>query len=279
MEIVKGRAVSRTNTGYADVGVIVEAIADLADHVDAAAALALKKYVKHLPDADTGAFVSPVSIARYAAIRADSAIPAADLNPADAQCGVQRHGPDRAPAARVRLRAGAQLRADQQVRVHERREPDALVPGRRRVLPLPGGRGPARGLRRRLLHRRLAVPAGRDHRAGGGAADRARAVRPGLVREPWPSAELHLLVGVPEHLRVLPARARTRSPAARRSARTAWPAWSSPTTPLTPPSRRASCPTTSSPTGTPARPSRGSCSTTRSWCWPRASPARAAATR
>ncbi|GAA3592783.1 hypothetical protein GCM10022419_089640 [Nonomuraea rosea] len=80
MEIVKGRAVSRTNTGYADVGVIVEAIADLADHVEAAGALALKKYVKFLPAADTAAFVSPVSIARYAAIRADAAIPAADLN-------------------------------------------------------------------------------------------------------------------------------------------------------------------------------------------------------
>ncbi|WP_336215227.1 polysaccharide lyase family 8 super-sandwich domain-containing protein [Nonomuraea sp. LPB2021202275-12-8] len=81
MEIVKGRAVSRTATGYADVGVIVEAIADLADHVEAGDALALKKYVKHLPAADTAAFVSPVSIAGYAAIRADSAIPAADLNP------------------------------------------------------------------------------------------------------------------------------------------------------------------------------------------------------
>ncbi|WP_433515228.1 polysaccharide lyase family 8 super-sandwich domain-containing protein [Nonomuraea sp. CA-143628] len=80
MEIVKGRAVSRTGTGYADVGVIVEAIADLADHVTAADALALKKYVKFLPAADTAAFASPVSIARYAAIRADAAIPAADLN-------------------------------------------------------------------------------------------------------------------------------------------------------------------------------------------------------
>jgi hyaluronate lyase len=80
MEIVKGRAVSRTNTGYADVGVIVEAIADLADHVEEAGALALKKYVRFLPAADTAAFVSPVSIARYAAIRADAAIPAADLN-------------------------------------------------------------------------------------------------------------------------------------------------------------------------------------------------------
>ncbi|MFC7592436.1 polysaccharide lyase family 8 super-sandwich domain-containing protein [Nonomuraea antimicrobica] len=80
MEIVKGRAVSRTVTGYADVGVIVEAIADLADHVGAAEALALRKYVRFLPAADTAAFVSPVSIARYAAIRADSAVPAADLN-------------------------------------------------------------------------------------------------------------------------------------------------------------------------------------------------------
>ncbi|MBE1558735.1 polysaccharide lyase family 8 super-sandwich domain-containing protein [Nonomuraea africana] len=82
MEIVKGRAVSRTTTGYADVGVIVEAIADLADHARSADALALKKYAKFIPAADTAAFVSPVSIARYAAIRADAAIPAADLNPA-----------------------------------------------------------------------------------------------------------------------------------------------------------------------------------------------------
>ncbi|MGW7483112.1 polysaccharide lyase family 8 super-sandwich domain-containing protein [Nonomuraea muscovyensis] len=81
MEIVKGRAASRTTTGYADVGVIVEAIADLADHVEDAGALALRKYVRFLPPADTAAFVSPVSIARYAAIRLDSAVPAADLNP------------------------------------------------------------------------------------------------------------------------------------------------------------------------------------------------------
>ncbi|MDA0633312.1 polysaccharide lyase beta-sandwich domain-containing protein [Nonomuraea sp. MCN248] len=81
MEIVKGRAVSRTTTGYADVGVIVEAIADLADHVGDDRALALRKYVKHLPAADTGAFVSPVSVARYEEIRADPAIPAEDLNP------------------------------------------------------------------------------------------------------------------------------------------------------------------------------------------------------
>ncbi|WP_237102678.1 polysaccharide lyase family 8 super-sandwich domain-containing protein [Nonomuraea sp. MG754425] len=79
MEIVKGRAVSRTATGYADIGVIVEAIADLADHVEDA--LPLKKYLRFLPAADPAAFLSPVSIARYAAIRADAAVPAADLNP------------------------------------------------------------------------------------------------------------------------------------------------------------------------------------------------------
>ena len=81
MEIVKGRAVSRPATGYTDVAVIVEAIADLADHVGADSALALKKYVRFLPATDTATFVSPVSIARYTAIRADTAIGAADLNP------------------------------------------------------------------------------------------------------------------------------------------------------------------------------------------------------
>ncbi|QFY13095.1 silent information regulator protein Sir2 [Nonomuraea phyllanthi] len=79
MEIVKGRAVSRTGTGYADTAVIVEAVTDLAEHVEDP--LALKKYVKFLPAANADGFVSPLSIARYAAIRADSAIPAADLNP------------------------------------------------------------------------------------------------------------------------------------------------------------------------------------------------------
>ncbi|MEV0614641.1 polysaccharide lyase family 8 super-sandwich domain-containing protein [Nonomuraea sp. NPDC050404] len=81
MEIVKGRAVSRTNTGYSDVGVVIEAIADLADHVEDARPL--KAYLRFLPAADTTSFVSPVSIARYAAVRADASIPAADLNPAE----------------------------------------------------------------------------------------------------------------------------------------------------------------------------------------------------
>ncbi|GAB3456663.1 polysaccharide lyase family 8 super-sandwich domain-containing protein [Actinophytocola sediminis] len=87
MEIVKGRAVSRPATGYADVAIVVEAIVDLADYATGANAVALKGYVKHLraasPSAlDPTSFVSPASIQRYADIMADAAIPEADLNPA-----------------------------------------------------------------------------------------------------------------------------------------------------------------------------------------------------
>ena len=86
MEIVKGRAVSRTTTGYTDVAVVVEAIVDLADYTDDANALALKGYVKFLRSAATGVldpagFVSPASVRRYADIMADGSIPAGDLNP------------------------------------------------------------------------------------------------------------------------------------------------------------------------------------------------------
>ena len=87
MEIVKGRAVSRTTTGYADVAVVVEAVVDLSDHASGADALALKGYVKFLGSTsratlDPTRFVSPVSVMRYADIVGDGTIPAADLNPA-----------------------------------------------------------------------------------------------------------------------------------------------------------------------------------------------------
>jgi hyaluronate lyase len=85
MEIVKGRAVSRTTTGYADVAIVAEAVVDLSGY--AADPAALKSYVKYLRESsraplDPSRFVSPVSVARYAEIVADSTIPAADLNPA-----------------------------------------------------------------------------------------------------------------------------------------------------------------------------------------------------
>ncbi|GAA3730791.1 polysaccharide lyase 8 family protein [Plantactinospora mayteni] len=86
MEIVKGRAVSRTTTGYADVANVVEAVVDLSGHATGADARALAGYVKFVRQTSRAAlnpstFVSPVSIARYADILADATIPAADLNP------------------------------------------------------------------------------------------------------------------------------------------------------------------------------------------------------
>ncbi|MGW0763835.1 polysaccharide lyase family 8 super-sandwich domain-containing protein, partial [Streptomyces sp. NPDC002814] len=87
MEIVKGRAVSRTNTGYSDVAVVVEAVVDLSPLAEGADATALKSYVKHIRSTsrtapDPSSFVSPVSIVRYADIIGDATIPPADLGPA-----------------------------------------------------------------------------------------------------------------------------------------------------------------------------------------------------
>ncbi|GAB2636881.1 polysaccharide lyase family 8 super-sandwich domain-containing protein [Kribbella swartbergensis] len=83
MEIVKGRAVSRTTTGYADVAVVVEAIVDLADYATGEDAARLKSFVKFTarPTINPNSFVSPVSIARFADLQADPAIVPADLNP------------------------------------------------------------------------------------------------------------------------------------------------------------------------------------------------------
>ncbi|BBB01505.1 putative polysaccharide lyase, family 8 [Actinacidiphila reveromycinica] len=85
MEAVKGRAVSRTTTGYADVGAVVESVADLSAHAAGADATALAGYVKFVRQesrapVDPVSFVSPVSVARYADILADASVPAADLN-------------------------------------------------------------------------------------------------------------------------------------------------------------------------------------------------------
>ncbi|MFK4083046.1 polysaccharide lyase family 8 super-sandwich domain-containing protein [Kribbella sp. NPDC020789] len=84
MEIVKGRAVSRTATGYDDVAVVVEAVVDLADYSAAADAARLKAFAKFTarPTINPNSFASPVSIARFAELRADPAIVPADLNPA-----------------------------------------------------------------------------------------------------------------------------------------------------------------------------------------------------
>ncbi|MQY16149.1 Xanthan lyase [Streptomyces sp. RB5] len=84
MEIVKGRAVSRTTTGYADVATIVEAAVDLAGYSTGAEADALRGWVKFVRGNSRAAlnpasFVSPLSIVAYTAILADTTVPAADL--------------------------------------------------------------------------------------------------------------------------------------------------------------------------------------------------------
>ncbi|MEV3853902.1 polysaccharide lyase family 8 super-sandwich domain-containing protein [Streptomyces sp. NPDC050095] len=86
MEAVKGRSVSRTGTGYDDVATVVEAVVDLASLSTGDAATALKSYVKHIRATsrsalDPTAFVSPLSVVRYADVLADASVPAADLNP------------------------------------------------------------------------------------------------------------------------------------------------------------------------------------------------------
>ncbi|MEE4542429.1 polysaccharide lyase family 8 super-sandwich domain-containing protein [Streptomyces sp. V4-01] len=85
MEPVKGRAVSRTTTGYADVATVVEAVVDLSGHATGADAAALAGYVKYVRQTsraalDPASFVSPVSVVRYAEILADPGVPARDLN-------------------------------------------------------------------------------------------------------------------------------------------------------------------------------------------------------
>jgi len=89
MECVKGRAVARPGTGYSDLGTVIEAIVDLVDRLGPDQAERLSQYLRFLVDAaatapNVNAFVSPVSVVRYADIIGDETIPAADLNPEQA---------------------------------------------------------------------------------------------------------------------------------------------------------------------------------------------------
>ncbi|TRY19734.1 silent information regulator protein Sir2 [Tessaracoccus rhinocerotis] len=86
MEIVKGRAVSRTGTGYADVVTVVEGATDLSRHLEGAEADQMRAYVKYLatePPAapNTSSFVSPATIGAYGDIVADPALEAANIVP------------------------------------------------------------------------------------------------------------------------------------------------------------------------------------------------------
>lgn len=84
MEAVKGRAVSRTNSGYSDVATIAEAAAALVRHVDEGW---VASYAKHLIGAsrtDPARFASPVTVAAAADLLADDSIPSIDAHPSTA---------------------------------------------------------------------------------------------------------------------------------------------------------------------------------------------------
>lgn len=86
MEIVKGRAVSRTTSGYTDGATAIQALVDLSAFVASAESAALKAYVnfirqKSRATVNPTSFVSPVTITRYADILADPSIGAKDINP------------------------------------------------------------------------------------------------------------------------------------------------------------------------------------------------------
>lgn len=87
MEIVKGRAVSRKDSGYADSAAVAEAVTDLSVYAGDERAAALRSYVKHLHESsatapETARFASPLTVVRYAEIVGDASLPARDLNPA-----------------------------------------------------------------------------------------------------------------------------------------------------------------------------------------------------
>lgn len=89
MEMIKGRAISRTTTGYKDAVSVVESAVTLSAYAGSPGSGDLKSYVKYLHDIpqvaiDPNSFTSPTSVQRYAEIVSDASIPAADLLPQQA---------------------------------------------------------------------------------------------------------------------------------------------------------------------------------------------------
>lgn len=84
MEIVKGRGVSRTTSGYTDVAGVLESATELSGFAEGDIALELAGWVKHVvarsPHPVTAAsFDSPLTIVRFAQILNDPTIPATDV--------------------------------------------------------------------------------------------------------------------------------------------------------------------------------------------------------
>ncbi|MEU0369059.1 polysaccharide lyase family 8 super-sandwich domain-containing protein [Streptomyces sp. NPDC006283] len=129
MEIVKGRSVSRTTTGYADVAAVVEAVVDLSGHGTGTDAEALESYVKYVQQTsrtaiDPARFVSPVSVARHAEILASTA-PPRDL--AAAECTVAFNAMDKTVHRRPGY-AFALARSSQRISKYEYMSGENLMP-------------------------------------------------------------------------------------------------------------------------------------------------------
>lgn len=83
MEIVKGRGVARTTSGYTDVVPVIEAVTDLAAHRPDADALALRSWVKHVTSSSkvavsASSFLSPGSIVAWTRLMKDAGVPASN---------------------------------------------------------------------------------------------------------------------------------------------------------------------------------------------------------
>ncbi|WP_045518500.1 polysaccharide lyase 8 family protein [Neobacillus niacini] len=81
MEIVKGRALSRTGTGYQDVTSIVEAMVDLSSYLNEEESKALQSHIKYIADSSkvkvsSGSFTSYKPIIRFHQIMEDSSVKA-----------------------------------------------------------------------------------------------------------------------------------------------------------------------------------------------------------
>ncbi len=261
MEIVKGRAVSRTGTGYDDVAVIVEAIVDLADYASPEDSKQLKSFAKFTARAtiNVNSFVSPVSIGRFADLKADASIVPADLNPAALSTAF--NAMDRTVHRRPGY-AFALARNSSRISKYEYMSGENLLPwfqGDGAHYLYLAGQDQTQSFGIDYFTTVSPYALARRDRAGRDAASRSRSCtgrRTTTTRRPSPRRRRR-------RTRTSTSRSEpTSTPAARRSTRTARSAGCSPTTSRT--RRGRACRTTSWSTGTRRRPSRGSCSTTRS---------------
>ena len=208
MEIVKGRAVSRTATGYTNATSVVESVVAMTAHSTPESAAGLESYVAYLHgieqmDISPASFVDPANIIRY-----DEIVTSPDLTPADlvpsaatfAYNAMDRHVHHRAEYTFTLARSS------ERVSKYEYMNGENLRPwfqGDGAHYLYLAGDDQTDAFGGRLLHRRRREPACRGERTRRGAPDHPRAQRAAVLRQP--GGRFHLLVGAAEPVRVLPA--------------------------------------------------------------------------